>query len=471
MSNEPVIVIGAGPAGLAAAHELTGQGFTPLVLEKADRVGGISRTEVYQGYRFDIGGHRFFTHFQEIQGLWQEMLGPDLLTTKRLSRIYYRGRFLNYPLEAWNTLANLRPWESTLILFSYLKALIVPHAVEENFEQWVSNRFGRRLYETFFKHYTEKIWGLSCQEIQADWAAQRISGLSLKTALMHALLGSNHIRTLITEFLYPVLGPGQMWERFKEKVEARGGRVVFNCPVVRLQHQGNRLTGVVVVEGGREKQLPVREVISSMPLSALVQRLNPPAPRLIQEAASYLTFRDFILVGLIVSQAQVFPDQWLYIHGPEVKVGRIQNFKNWSPAMVPDSETTSLGLEYFCNVGDDLWNLDDQELIRLAVQEVSRLGLVQAHKVQGGVVFRQSKAYPVYRLGYRQALDTIQTFLSTLENLQTIGRNGMYRYNNQDHSMLTGILAARNLRGVIRNLWDVNTLERHHEEASGAAKA
>lgn len=385
------------------------------------------------------------------------MLGPDLLTTKRLSRIYYRGRFFNYPLEACNTLANLRPWESALILFSYLKALIVPHPVEENFEHWVSNRFGRRFCETFFKHYTEKICGLSCQEIQADWAAQRIKGLSLTTALTNALLGSYRIRTLITEFFYPVLGPGQMWGRFQEKVEARGGRVVLNCPVVQLRHQGNRLTEVVVLEGGSEKQLPIKEVITSIPLSDLVNLMDPPASPLIQEAASRLTFRDFILVGLIVNQARVFSDQWLYIHGPEVKVGRIQNFKNWSPAMVPDPEKTSLGMEYFCNVGDDLWNLEDRELIRLAIQEISRLGLVPAHKVEGGVVFRQRKAYPVYRLGYRQAL--------------TIGRNGMHRYNNQDHSMLTGILADRNLKkGVVHNLWDVNTMERHHEETSAAAK-
>ncbi len=464
MKNNQVIVIGAGPAGLTAAYHLVKNGIKPIVLEQSDKVGGISRTEKYKGYHFDIGGHRFFTKVQEVQDLWYEVLEDDFVKTPRMSRIYYQGKFFQYPLSAFDTLQKLGISESFMIIWSYLQAKRQPLPVEDNLEQWVTNRFGERLYKTFFKTYTEKVWGIPCNQIQAEWAAQRIKGLSVKTAVLNALIGKNDTKTLIKEFDYPRLGPGMMWERFTEKIEAAGGEVHMNTKVLGMEREGERITRVIAERDGNLIQFEAENFISSMPLNKLVQKMNPVLPSHVVEAANGLKYRDFLIVSLIIDAPDLFPDNWIYIHSPEVKVGRIQNFKNWSAQMVPDPSKTCLGMEYFSNIGDSLWSKTDEELIELAKQELKTLGLAKGATVEDGVVIRQPKAYPVYDRDYRQHLDVIQDYLQTFKNLQTTGRNGMHRYNNQDHSMLTALLAAKNLLGEKHDLWDVNTERSYHED-------
>ena len=464
MNHHSVVITGAGPAGLTAAYDLARRDIRPIVLEKADKVGGLARTEIHKGYCFDIGGHRFFTKVEEVQQLWQEMLGKDFVKVTRLSRIYYKGRFFNYPLDFSNALSNLGIVESLLILQSYFKALLWPYREEETFEQWVTNRFGQRLYQTFFQTYTEKVWGVPCHSIQADWAAQRIKGLSLTTAVSNALFGTNNTKTLINEFHHPVLGPGMMWQRFREVVESKGGQVQLNTEIIRLTREDHRIKSITARRGDDMIEISAEHFISSMPLDELISRLDPPPPEGVMRAARQLIYRALILVGLIVDRAELFPDQWIYVHSPEVKVGRIQNFKNWNAAMVPDPRKTSLGMEYFCTEGDDTWTMSDAELIEMATRELVNLGLAEIGDVEDGVVFRQPRAYPVYDREYRKHLEVIQRFLATIGNLQTIGRNGLHRYNNQDHSMLTGMLAVRNLVGEKHDLWSVNTDRSYYEE-------
>ncbi|OGQ97965.1 MAG: hypothetical protein A2521_03215 [Deltaproteobacteria bacterium RIFOXYD12_FULL_57_12] len=468
MSDEPVVIIGAGPAGLAAAWECIGRQLRPVVLEGSGMVGGIARTESYNDYLFDIGGHRFFSKIERVNRLWQEMLGPDLLRVPRLSRIYYQGKFFRYPLECVDALVKLGLLESLLIVVSYGRAQVRPSAVEETFEQWVSNRFGRRLYLTFFKTYTEKVWGIPCDEIRADWAAQRIKGLSLMVALANALFGNARSKSLIDAFDYPARGPGMMWQRFQEEIVAHGGTVRLQSEVIRVEHGKGLVSGVVLQEGGCLQTIAADHFISSVPITRLVQLLEPPPPAEVVVAARALSYRAFLIVGLIVKQADLFPDQWIYVHSPDVRVGRIQNFKNWSAAMVPDAYTTSIGMEYFCNTDDELWRMTDAELIALATAELAALGLAVPTDVTDGVVIRQPAAYPVYDRDYGQNLKTIKDYLTIFKNLQTIGRNGMHRYNNMDHSMQTGIMAVENIRGAAHDLWAVNDEEEYLEEGKAA---
>ncbi|WP_013334391.1 NAD(P)/FAD-dependent oxidoreductase [Gloeothece verrucosa] len=464
-SVHSTVVIGGGPAGLTAAYQLAKHGLKSVVLEKADKVGGIARTETYKGYRFDIGGHRFFTKVPEVQHLWQEVLGNDFIKVPRLSRIYYNKKFFSYPLEPLNALNNLGMIGSLRIMSSYLKIKLRPLPEEKNFEQWVTNRFGERLYQTFFKSYTEKVWGIPCTQIQADWAAQRIKGLSLKKAIINAFFGSNDTKTLIKEFDYPILGPGMMWERFEEKLNQKGSPVYLNTEVIKIEREDKRIKRILVQQEGKNFSIEGDNFISSMPISALIHRLDPLPPEAVLRAARSLKYRDFLIVALIIDQKHLFPDNWIYIHSPEFKVGRIQNFKNWSPAMVPDANKTCLGMEYFCSKGDQLWELSEKELIALASREVVNLGLVDSiDKVKDGTVIRQLKAYPVYDAEYTQHLAVLQDYLDSFENLQTIGRNGMHRYNNQDHSMLAGLLAAENIMGAKHDLWKVNTERSYQEE-------
>jgi protoporphyrinogen oxidase len=464
MKKNQVVVIGAGPAGLTAAYHLVKNGIKPIVLEQSDKVGGISRTEKYKGYHFDIGGHRFFTKVQEVQDLWYEVLEDDFIKTPRMSRIYYQGKFFQYPLSAFDTLQKLGISESFLIIWSYLQAKRQPLPVEENLEQWVTNRFGDRLYKTFFKTYTEKVWGIPCNQIQAEWAAQRIKGLSVKTAVLNALFGKNDTKTLIKEFDYPRLGPGMMWERFAEKIEKAGGEVHMNTKVLGMERDGQRITKVIAERDDNLIKYEADNFISTMPLNKLVKKMDPALPTKVVQAAKGLKYRDFLIVSLIVDAPDLFPDNWIYIHSPQVKVGRIQNFKNWSAEMVPDSSKTCLGMEYFANIGDSLWSKSDEELIELATEELQTLGLAKDATVEDGTVIRQPKAYPVYDRDYRQHLDVIQDYLQQFENLQTSGRNGMHRYNNQDHSMLTALLAAKNLLGEKHDLWNVNVERSYHED-------
>lgn len=468
-NHYPIVVVGAGPAGLTAAYELSKQGIAAVVLEKADKVGGISRTEVYRGYRFDIGGHRFFTKVDAVQKFWKEVLGDEFIKVPRLSRIYYRGKFYDYPLSLFNTLMNLGIWQSLLILLSYLeaklKAKLRPEYEPESFEEWVIDRFGERLYRIFFKTYTEKVWGIPCDKIRADWAAQRIQGMSLKRAVLNALLGSQTSKSLIKEFDYPILGPGMMWERCQEILDRQGSPVHLNTQVIKVERQGNRITRVIAQRDDEILEFKGDHFISSLPVTLLLRKMDPPPPAPVLKAANGLKYRDFLIVSLIIDQDNLFPDNWIYIHSPEFKVGRIQNFKNWSPAMVPDAGKTCLGMEYFCSQGDRIWAMDDAGLIKLASREVIDLKLVdKLESIQDGTVIRQHKAYPVYDGEYRKHLQVIQEYIETFTNLQTVGRNGMHRYNNQDHSMLTAMLAVKNLLGEQHDLWNVNTERSYHEE-------
>ncbi len=464
----PVVVIGAGPAGLTAAYELQKHGIESTTLEQADRVGGISRTETYKNYRFDIGGHRFFTKVGEVNSFWQEILADDFIRVPRRSRIYYGGKFYDYPLSLLNTLQNLGLWQSLLILLSYLdakrKKFLNLNSEPESFEDWVIDCFGKRLYQIFFKTYTEKVWGIPCNQIRADWAAQRIKGMSLKRAVTNAVFGSQNAKSLIKEFDYPRLGPGMMWERCQELLEAGGSSVLLNTQVVRVKREGSRITQVVAQRGEETLELEGDHFINSMPITALMHSLDPPPPEEVLTAARGLKYRDFLIVALIVNRDRLFPDNWLYIHSPAFRVGRIQNFKNWSPAMVPDPRKTCLGMEYFCSEGDDLWEMPEEQLIALAEEEIIDLNLgVEPGDVEDGCVIRQRKAYPVYDGEYRQHLQVLQDYIETFENLQTVGRNGMHRYNNQDHSMLTALLAVKNIIGEHHDLWNVN-VERSYQE-------
>ena len=471
--DAPVVVIGAGPAGLTAAYDLTRRGVPTIVFDGERQVGGLARTVIYKGFRFDIGGHRFFTKVSAVRDLWHELLGDDLLRRPRLSRIYYGGRFYDYPLRAGNVLANLGPLTSVAVLASYARARVRPIDPERSFEDWICNRFGRRLFDMFFKSYTEKVWGMPCGEIGAEWAAQRIKGLSLWTAvrsMLHAN-GSGRIKSLVHEFEYPRLGPGMMWETCRDRVTAGGGEVRLGMPVTAIQHDGCRVTAVVAGANGDRCVQPASHVISTMPVRHLVSRMTPSAPRPIRDAGGRLKYRDFLTVALIVDAPSVFPDNWIYIHDPSVRVGRVQNFKNWSPDMVPDPRLTCLGLEYFCSRGDDLWAMDDADLIALARREIAAIGLVDPGLIIDATVMRVDKAYPVYDDTYRDALAGIRAWLERFVNLQLVGRNGMHRYNNQDHSMLTARLAVQNLFGARHDLWAVNADEEYHEEADVRAVA
>jgi len=464
-------VIGAGPAGLTAAWALTKRGRPPIVLERGPRVGGLARTESYRGFRFDLGGHRFFTKEPTVLAIWQEILGADFLRRPRLSRIYYDGKFFAYPLAPANALRGLGLVATIRVLLSYVRWHLFPHRPETTFEHWVTNRFGRRLFRTFFQTYTEKVWGVPCSELKAEWAAQRIKDLSLATAALNMFIRPRRtVKTLIEEFHYPRLGPGMMWEAMREAVERGGAEVRTDAEVVAVERQGRRVTGVALAAHGAREVVAGTHFISSMPLGELIARLDPPAPDDVRRAAAALRYRDFLTVCLIVDRPELFPDNWIYVHDPNVRVGRIQNFKNWSPDMVPDPGKTTLGLEYFCNAGDDLWASSDADLVALARREVEAIGLAPAAAVVDGCVMRVAKAYPIYDSSYAEHVRVIRAFVDGLENLQTAGRNGLHRYDNQDHAMLTGLLAVRNaLDAEANDLWAVNTDAEYHEEIEAEA--
>jgi protoporphyrinogen oxidase len=463
----PVIVVGAGPAGLTAAYELGKAGVPATVLEASKVVGGISQTVERDGWRFDIGGHRFFTKVPEVEALWHEILpAEEFLLRPRMSRIYYRGKLFDYPLKASNALGNLGVLEAIKCVLSYVMVRIRPPKDQSNFEGWVAARFGWRLYRIFFKTYTEKVWGVDATEIQADWAAQRIKNLSLFSAVVNALLPKRNqkdIASLIEEFQYPMYGPGQMWQRARDHVQSMGGTVTMETPVTKIQRDDEGATAVVTANGERHD---AAHVVSSMPISALVRVMDPPAPAEVQAAADDLRYRDFLTVALVVPESFSFPDNWIYIHDPSVKVGRIQNFGSWSPYLVKDGRTC-LGLEYFVNEGDDVWTLPDEELVSLAQKEITKLGLVTGDVFEAGYVVRMPKAYPVYDEHYKRNVDVIRAWIAeAVPNVHPVGRNGMHRYNNADHSMLTAMLTAQNILGATppHDIWEVNVEEDYHEE-------
>ena len=491
-ASPQVVVIGGGPAGLTAAYELAKHDVSSTVLEADDMVGGISRTVERDGWRFDLGGHRFFTKVVPVEAFWHEILpDEDFLQRPRMSRIYYDGKFFDYPLKASNALTNLGIGEAILCVLSYFYAqadgavrkLVGRPRSEEDLESWITSRFGRRLYNHFFKTYNEKVWGVPASSIQADWAAQRIKNMSLWNAGVNAILDSlpswlsflkkgkaTDITSLIEEFQYPKYGPGMMWEVCRDKVEAAGSKVLMETKAVKIRHEDDRAVAVVAEHAGVETEYPCTEVISSMPMSQLLMAMDPPPPADVLAAAKDLRYRDFLTVALVVPDEGIFPDNWIYIHSPEVVVGRIQNFGSWSPYLVKEGRTC-LGMEYFVFEGDTTWSMADEDLVALAKTELGKIGLVSPDTVEAGYVVRVPKAYPFYDERYKENVRRMRDWLADCApNVHPVGRNGMHRYNNQDHSMYTAMLTVENLvAGTNYDVWEVNVEEEYHEEKSPAA--
>ncbi len=466
-----VAIIGAGPAGLTAAYLLGKENQDVTVFEKDPRyVGGISRTESYKGYHFDIGGHRFFSKSKEVEDFWTEILGDEMLERPRSSRIYYNKKFFSYPLVAFDALNKLGIIESALCVLSYLRAKVFPVKNPANFEDWVTNQFGKRLFNIFFKTYTEKVWGIPCKEISADWAAQRIKGLSLSSAIWNALVKPKQkgtgkdkvIKTLIDSFRYPKMGPGMMWEVCVEKSKQMGVKIEMNCGVKNISTANGKWT---IHTSGDITFEDFDYVLSSAPMRELVSAVTPKFPEKALQSAQHLSYRDFLTVVLICKDEDAFSDNWIYIHDPSVKVGRIQNFKSWSPYMVPDPNMACYGLEYFCFEGDGLWTSKNEDLISLAKKEIAEIGLTQPAAVVDGYVVRQPKAYPVYDQEYKENVQAVREALRDYPGLYLVGRNGMHKYNNQDHSMMTAMLAAKNIIAgkEVYDLWDVNEDAEYHE--------
>jgi protoporphyrinogen oxidase len=478
-----VAIIGAGPAGLTAGYLLSKEGVEVTVLE-ADPiyVGGISRTATYKGFHFDIGGHRFFSKSKAVEDLWTEILPSDMLVRPRSSRIFYGGKFFSYPLKPFEALLKLGILKSILCVLSWLKARLFPVRNPRNFEEWVSNQFGKRLFKTFFKSYTEKVWGMSCREISADWAAQRIKGLSLGSAIKNALFPQRYngdrtkvIKTLINSFRYPRRGPGMMWEACAKKMKAMGGKLEMGCKVICCSYDEVSSSWTVEYKDrqGGLHAIEAEHVISSAPMRELVCGLSPAVSERTKRAAESLMYRDFLTVMLILKDRHMFDDNWIYIHDPSVKVGRVQNFRSWSPEMVPDSDKVCYGLEYFCFEHDGLWDSSDGDLIELAKRELIKIGLAKQGDLVDGCVVRQKKAYPVYDDDYARHVATIRQELEDrYPNLHLVGRNGMHKYNNQDHAMMTAMLCVENILADTKlyDLWDVNGDAEYHEAGPAAAE-
>ena len=478
-----VVIIGAGPAGLTAGYLLSKNDVDVVVLEANPvYVGGISRTVTYKGFHFDIGGHRFFSKSKAVEDLWTELLPNDMLIRPRSSRIFYGGKFFSYPLKPIEALLKLGVLRSTLCILSWLKARLFPVRNPRNFEEWVSNQFGRRLFNTFFKSYTEKVWGMSCKEISADWAAQRIKGLSLGSAIKNGLIPQRYngdrskvIKTLINSFRYPRRGPGMMWEVCAEKMTALGGKLEMGCRVTACSF--DEASGNWTVEyrdhQGETRVIGAQHVISTAPLRELVCGLSPAVSERTRHAAQNLKYRDFLTVVLILKDRQMFNDNWIYIHDPSVKVGRVQNFRSWSPEMVPEADKVCYGLEYFCFEHDGLWDSSDSHLIDLAKRELVQIGLAKEGDFVDGCVVRQKKAYPVYDDDYAQNVALIRQELETrYPNLHVVGRNGMHKYNNQDHAMMTAMLCVENILADAKlyDLWQVNSDAEYHEAGTAATE-
>lgn len=473
--QDQIVIFGAGPAGLTAGFELVRNSQSVLILESdKEYVGGIARTASHKNFKFDIGGHRFFTKSEKVKELWREILEPEFWKygVPRLSRIYFDGKFFSYPLKAFDALFKLGVIKSFYYISSYFYYKIFPIKNVKSFEDWVTNNFGKQLYLAFFKTYTEKVWGIPCDEISADWAAQRIKGLSLTEAIKNAFSdliprkkseNTKVIKTLIDNFDYPMYGPGMLWEKADLKIKDLGGQVCMGSKVTKIFTSDRKIQYCEINNG--EKSFSGNNFISTLPIKELIRIIEPKVPDNIITAANQLKYRDFLTVVIILDEKEVFPDNWIYIHEPNVRLGRIQNFKNWSKEMVPNDFQTSLGLEYFCNEGDDLWNMADEELISIGLSELVKIGIAKSETFFDGTIVRMPKAYPVYDDGYKENVLAIRNWLEqNIDNLQLVGRNGMHMYNNQDHSMLAAYLAARNLLGESWDPWLVNADAEYHED-------
>ena len=467
-----ILIIGAGPAGLTAAWESEKHGIKTLILESDKEIGGISRTVERNGWRFDIGGHRFFTKVDEVYQIWDEILDKeDFLLRPRMSRIYYKNKFYDYPLKASNALLNLGIIEAVRCVLSYFYVRVFPPKNQDNFEDWVAARFGWRLYNIFFKTYTEKVWGVDARTIGSDWASQRIKNLSLMKAILNAFQinkSGEIITTLIDKFKYPKYGPGMMWETAYKKLEEKNHKILLNSKVVEICKENDIYK--VKIDSGEEFE--AKNILSSMPLAHLPKTIKPIPDNNVLKSGQNLKFRDFLSVALVIDEKDAFPDNWIYIHDPGVKVGRVQNYGSWSPYLVKEGKTC-LGLEYFVNIGDELWSMEDEKLIKLAIKELEQLSLIKTNSTLEGYVVRMPKAYPVYDLDYSKNIYEIEKWLSNEhKNIYPIGRNGMHRYNNQDHSMMTAVLSVRNIiLGEKNNIWKVNVEEDYHEEISSGRSA
>ncbi|WP_347555772.1 NAD(P)/FAD-dependent oxidoreductase [Robbsia sp. KACC 23696] len=490
MQSVDVLIIGAGPAGLTAGYLLTKQSTLSVAMIEKDPhyVGGISRTEVFDGHYFDIGGHRFFSKSAEVVALWRELLPDDFIERPRSSRIFYQGKYFRYPLDGMEALKNLGLVESLRCVLSYLTARLFPHKHPTTFHQWVANQFGERLFSIFFKTYTEKVWGMSCDDISADWAAQRIKGLSLSTAIVRAIRQSlgmrpaaagagGAVKTLIESFHYPRQGPGMLWEAAAAKYRKQGGHLSIGASLSGLTYDAaaGRWIADSTALDGTVMRFSARHIVCTAPLRETMTMIQPtPASA---AAARSLQYRDFITVALMIDRPASFADNWIYIHDPSVKVGRIQNFASWSPDMVPDADRAGcLGLEYFCFDGDALWESSDAALTALAISELEKIGLVPRDQVKGSRVVRQAKAYPVYDDQYRAIVESIKDDIAAhYPNLHLVGRNGMHKYNNQDHAMMTAMLAVQNIiaEKPLYDVWAVNEDAEYHEggdaQGSGAS--
>jgi len=467
---ETIYVLGAGPAGLASAYNLTKQGYSVVVVEREAKVGGLAKSIEYQGFILDYGPHRFFTKIAPVLQLWDEVLGTDQVLVNRLTRIFYGGRYFSYPLKDFETLLVLGPLESFKIIASYSKSQLFPNRYPRNFAEWVTGKFGKRLFEIFFEGYTEKLWGIPCTEISTDWASQRIKGLSLLKAIRNALLGNDgKVKTLIDEFQFPKLGSGQLYENIHKYLQRHNQTVLLNTEVVQIHHDKFQVKQITLkdCQTGTEKTVTCDGVISSIPINLLVQLLNKPAPEQVISSAKSLRFRNTILVYLIVECGNLFPDNWLYINDPDVMLGRVTNFANWSKEMLPNEYQTPLCCEYWCNIDDSMWHRSEAELLAQAESELKKIGLLHNEQVSGGFIVRLPRTYPIYAGNYKQALASIQSYMQQFSNLQLVGRYGAFKYNNQDHSLLMGILAAENISTPGKHdLWAVNSDSEYQEEAS-----
>jgi len=460
-----VAVIGAGPAGMTAAYQLAKSGVEVHVFEASSAVGGLAKTVELWGQKVDIGPHRFFSNDTRVNELWLEVVGQDYEMVDRLTRIYYRNKFFFYPLKPMNALMTMGIMKSVICLTSYLMAKLFPPPSDNSFENWVSARFGKQLFNMFFKSYTEKLWGISCKDLNADFAAQRIKKLSLWEAVKNALLGGkgNQLKTLVDQFAYPTGGTGMVYERMANYV----GRVHCNRPVNRVIQENNRAIGLCFEDG---EEMFFDHIISSMPITQLVNRMAN-VPEAVSHASAALKFRNTILVFLHVGAKNLFPDNWLYIHADNLKMGRLTNFRNWVPQLYGDKDTTILALEYWCYDKDAFWTDDSEKIIAMASEELRQTGLIQNAEILEGYVHRIGRSYPVYLNGYKENLEIVEQYLSSIDNLSVIGRYGAFKYNNQDHSILMGLLASENiLYNATHDLWTINTDYESYQESSTITK-